>query len=290
MKRILALSLLTLIFLTSCQKDQAAPDVNITRFSINELPELVFDYDTTAEPILIMNKVLLPAGKGMNGGKSQENLFVKTEDLPGFYPGADVVVSEPDEMEPGMILVYLKMYNDSLENGTKPIECILDAIGKVRWYYHRNLNSSFQRLKNCKWLIGQPDGAYERDMIGQRTGRDWSIPHGHHNIVELPNDNFLALSDHDLSVEDVVIEISRELFCPGISDAEYLPQTDNSLICFGGIIRNLNGNPSKTFDQETASLIPVKNFAKIIEVDNSGKVVFEIIFADKTLSFAAYRS
>jgi len=287
------------------------------------------------------------------------------------------------------------------------------------------------------------------DMLGQRTGREWNIPHVHHDIVELPNVNFLALSQHDTSVEDVVLEISREggyiekewdlkeildperqkipfhpnpydwlhlngmdydpvddaiilsgrnqsvivkikketgeliwilgshenwpeefqqylltpvgenfewpwgqhspmihhednsrlilfdngnershdqplsamdsysrgveyqidedimqvrqlwqygkergheLFCPYISDADYLPYTDNRLICFGGITRDLNGNPSEIFDQENAKLIPVKNFTNIIEVDNSGEVVFEVVFADKTLSYAGYRS
>jgi arylsulfate sulfotransferase len=383
------------------------------------------------------------------GFKNQEGLYITTGPISEYYPGAELIVSEPEAMEDGMILVYLKKYNNGLNNGLRPLACMLDAYGKVRWFYSGDYDAPFKRLKNGNWLIAMPDGAFEMDMLGHRTGNRWKIPHVHHDIVELPNGNFLALSQHENSVEDVVVEIGREsgyveqewdfqkildpsrpkcpyqpdpkdwlhlngmdydpiddaiivsgrnqsavvkiakqtgeifwilgnhekwpeefqkyllapvgedfewswgqhapmlnpddhsriilfdngnersydnplpamknysrgveykidevrmeisqlwqygkergheLFCPYIGDANYLPETNNRLICFGGITRNLNGDASEIFDPETGALIPVKNYTQIIETNYAGRVVFEISFSDKTLSFAGYRS
>ena len=413
-------------------------DVPSSSFSV---PVLGLYAGTTNQVVITVTD---PAGL-----KSQEALFITTAPLPQIYPGAEVLVSEPDEMEPGMILVYLKKYINGLTNGTKPLACIIDPYGKVRWIYLDDFSTSFQRLQNGNWLIGSPEGAFEMDMLGNRTGNRWDIPHVHHDIVELPNGDFLALSEHDDSVEDVVLEISRqdsriikewdfksildpsrpmapyhpnpndwlhlngmdydpvddaiivsgrnqsavvkidrqsgeiiwilgnhenwpeeyqkylltpvgenfewqwgqhapmlhpddhsriilfdngnersyenplpamenysrgveyrvdeermevyqlwqygkqrgrELFCPYICDADYLIRTDNRLMSFGGITRNLNGNSSEIFNEETGSIIPVKNYTHIIESDINGKVVFEVIFADKSLSFAGFRS
>ncbi len=587
MKKLIAIAFVALLFLPACQEDKPLPEVKLTIFSIKELPDFVFSFDESSDPILITNTVLLPANTNLetltpefaitnqgslmseevelisgltsldfsgpvflkvidpngeidhyyqvniqvesitapeiselnftlnpyfkaplaglleieldractlkiniigqnnnnlvklfsnpatsfsvpvlglypqstnhvvitvtdqNGEISQESLFITTDPLPEIYPGAEVMVSEPEAMEPGMILVYLKKYNDGLANGTHPLACLIDPYGKVRWMFLGDYNAPFMRLRNGNWLIGIPDGAYEMDMLGNPTGEKWNIPHVHHDIVELPNGNFLALSEHDDSVEDVVLEISREggyienewdiktildpsrekapyhpisadwlhlngmdydpiddaiilsgrnqsavvkidkqtgnliwilgnhdkwpeelqpflltpvgenfewqwgqhapmlhpddhsrlllfdngnersyenplspmdsysrgveyqidestmevrqlwqygkergreLFCPYISDANYLLQTDNRLICFGGITRDLSGSPSDIFNLETGALISVKNYVHIIEVDNSGHVVFEVVFADKNLSFAGYRS
>ncbi len=586
-RKLIALAILAILILPSCQKDEPLPEANLLEFSIKELPDLVFTFDESSEPIRITNTVLLPANTELqsltpifdisnegslllqdlevtsevtsldfsetvylktidadgeidhyykvelllesksapeisefeftlnpygqtplaglleisldractlevkiigqdnndliklfstpatsfsvpilglyakstnhvvitvtdqDGELSQEGLFIQTDILPDIYPGADVVVSEPEAMEAGMILVYLKRYNDGLANGTKPLACLLDHYGKVRWIYLGDYNAPFKRLRNGNWLIARASEAFEMDMLGHPTGNEWNIPHVHHDIVELPDGNFLALSEHDDSVEDVILEIGREsgfverewdlktildperpkgpyhpnpndwlhlngmdydpvddaiiasgrnqsavvkidrqsgeliwilgnhekwpeeflpylltpvgddfewqwgqhapmlhpddnsrlilfdngnersydfplspfdnysrgveyqidestmevrqlwqygkergreLYCPYICDANYLPETDNRLICFGGITRDLNGNPSEIFNFGTGALISVKNYAHIVEVDQTGHVVFEVIFADNTPSFAGYRS
>jgi len=62
MIRLLAPLLLVILVLSSCQKDQPAPDVSLNKFSIKELPDVVFEFDASSEPILITNRVLLPVG------------------------------------------------------------------------------------------------------------------------------------------------------------------------------------------------------------------------------------
>ncbi len=100
----------------------------------------------------------------------------------------------------------------------------------------------------------------------------------HHDIVELPDGNFLALSEHDDSVEDVVLEISRE---GGYVEREWDFKT---ILDPTRLMGPYHPNPNDWLHLNGMDYDP------IVEVDNSGKVVFEVIFADKTLSFAGYRS
>lgn len=587
MKKLITLSVITLLIFSSCQKDQPDPEVRIIEFSISELPDVTFKFDATSDPVRITNTVLLPSntlvksltpifkfdnegsllhldseltsgitfldfseavflktvgsdgeidnyyqieilvesqsaplindlkftlnpyeltplagllefktdrpctvevkiiGQDNNdlvkvfpdsassfslpilglypdytnhvvisvtdqeGLKNQEGLFIKTDELPELYPAPLVIAAQKEAMEPGMILVYLKRYNDGLANGTKALASMIDSYGKVRWLFLGDYNAVFKRLNNGNWLIARPDKAFEMDMLGHPTGNDWKIPNVHHDIVEMPDGNFLALSQNDDSVEDVILEIGREsgyvekewdlkeildpdrpkgpyhpdpadwmhlngldydpvddaiiasgrnqsaivkldrqtgniiwilgnheqwpeefqkylltpvgdvfewpwgqhapmlhpndhsrlicfdngnersysnplpalnsysrgveyqinesemeirqlwqygkgrgreLFCPYIGDANYLLKTNNRLICFGGITRDINGAPSDIFDSETGKMISVKNYTHIIEVDHSGNVVFEVMFADDTPTYAGYRS
>ena len=387
--------------------------------------------------------------KDQNGKKNQEGIFTMTDPLPDIYPEVEVIESNPAGMEAGYIFVYLKRYKDGLANGTQPLASMIDEYGKVRWIFLGDFNAPFKRLANGNWLVTRSGGSYEMDMLGNPTGNEWDIPHIHHDLVEMPDGNFLVLSEEENSVEDVVVEVDRktgnvvnewdfkdilaperpicpyhpnpddwlhlngidydpvddafvisgrnqsavvkidrqtsgiiwilgnhehwpeefhkylltpvgegfewqwgqhapmihrddnsrlilfdncnerayenpvipmdnysrgveyrideskmeveqlwqfgkergrELYCPYISDANYLYETDNRLICFGGITRDLNGQASEIFNWDTGDLVKVKNYVRIIEADYSGNVVFEIRFADQNASFAGYRS
>jgi hypothetical protein len=384
-----------------------------------------------------------------DGLVSQEGIYANTDPLPAIYPEIELLESDPGAMEEGFIFLYLKRYKDGLANGTQPLASMVDAFGKVRWIFLGDFNAPFKRLANGNWIVTRSGEIYEMDMLGNPTGKEWQIPHIHHDLVELPDGNFLALTEEENSVEDVVVEIDRqsgnlvrewdfkdilaperpvcpyhpnsqdwlhlngidydplddaflvsgrnqsavvkidrqtseiiwilgnhekwpeefhkylltpvgkdfewqwgqhapmlhasdnsrlilfdngnersyenpllptenysrgvefqideqkmevrqlwqygkergrELYCPYISDANYLYQTDNRLICFGGITRDINGNASEIFNWDTGALVKVKNYAHIIEVAHSGNVLFEIRIADDSPSFAGYRS
>lgn len=87
-------------------------------------------------------------------------------------------------------------------------------------------------------------------------------------------------------------EMGSEMFTPFIGDANYLPN-GNRLICFGGITRDLQGNPMELFDFEQMSINKMKISARIAEVtpDMPAKPVFELIFQDEDQeSYRGYRS
>ncbi|QMS85531.1 aryl-sulfate sulfotransferase [Candidatus Xianfuyuplasma coldseepsis] len=95
----------------------------------------------------------------------------------------------------------------------------IDAFGDVRWYYSTPLGFSMKQLENGYFMVGSSrmigspyyrDGLYEIDLLGKVISH-YYIPGGyHHDFVEMPSGNILALSnDFDETVEDIVVEIDR---------------------------------------------------------------------------------
>jgi arylsulfate sulfotransferase len=88
-----------------------------------------------------------------------------------------------------------------------------DQTGAIRWYYNGEGSSFFGKLRNGNFLVAEASNLsfFEVTMVGQRVNT-YHVPNGlHHEIVELPNGNFLVASHsppgHPL--EDVVDEVSR---------------------------------------------------------------------------------
>jgi len=160
-----------------------------------------------------------------------EQLKVKTstpEDLvSGFFPGIQLVKSEPDKMEPGVTIVQ--------DQGGGEYDAhrvyMLDSDGEVRWYLwlrnHPDLNvcahCGFVRMKNGNFLTGDArlGNLYELDMLGNLVHK-WDISTQgyifHHEVTEMPNGNLLATVSKSDSKNDVgsytrydyVIEVDRE--------------------------------------------------------------------------------
>ena len=103
------------------------------------------------------------------------------------------------------------------------IPFIFDSEGAIRWYVNLDAHPVFghlfydagvERLQNGNLYFG--DGSSGRiaelDMMG-RLVNEWPIPgYGfHHNVLEMPNGNFLAtVNKHGLStIEDHILEIDR---------------------------------------------------------------------------------
>jgi len=79
------------------------------------------------------------------------------------------------------------------------------------------------------------------------------------------------------------------LFSYHLGNATYLPQTGNRLICFGGMIRDLNGLPVPLIDPETGLPSEIKSSATILEVDQNGNVVFEAQFRSDLNDLSGYQ-
>ena len=145
-----------------------------------------------------------------------EGLVFETPALPEAFPRPQVVVSDPDKMEPGVNLFNV---NGRWEDGQSfPANfspaMIVDGEGETLWYYlpgdHRV--HDIKRLKNGNFIYEVwpgTAGMIEIDLLGNIVRRwhftgtakdpaEGSIPVEsdalHHDMVELPNGNLLVMS------------------------------------------------------------------------------------------------
>lgn len=134
---------------------------------------------------------------------------IRTEALPEEYPEILVRTPLPEKAAPGMLFLHLGHYDDRMSY--TPYPSAIDEAGDVRWFYAGDNGHLLRRLENGNLIIQQEDSIVEIDMLGRPTGGRWDIvPRDlHHDAVELPNGNFLALSSAKGSVDDEVVMIDR---------------------------------------------------------------------------------
>jgi arylsulfate sulfotransferase len=89
----------------------------------------------------------------------------------------------------------------------------------------------------------------------------------------LPKNNYSRAVEYRIDEQHMLIEqvwqygkkFGSETFTPFIGDANYL-SNGNRLVCFGGITRNLKGEPVEIFDFEEGTVRSMKMEARIVEV------------------------
>jgi arylsulfate sulfotransferase len=124
-------------------------------------------------------------------------LFISTDPLPDFFPEVKVHTAIPDRMEPGMNLCVFSLGDG---NNRLSYPMIFDKNGDVRWYMDLSSYNGwcvpFERIKNGNFVFGLGDSMYEYDMLGKLINHI-SVPryNFHHDIIELPNGNFIAAAD-----------------------------------------------------------------------------------------------
>ena len=133
---------------------------------------------------------------------------VRTDDLPHWLPPIETTISMPERMEPGITLLPVFEDNDPLYNFVVG----LDNCGDIVWFLYHGVDE-LRRMQNGN-LLTITDGIAknhlkEFDMLG-RIVREWqavgtieNVPDGvipvemdtfHHDILEMPSGNFLAIS------------------------------------------------------------------------------------------------
>ncbi len=133
---------------------------------------------------------------------------LRTTPLPEEYPTIEVTKVDWDRVTDGFVFAHLGRYDQS--NRYAPLTSAFDNYGKVRWLYTGDIGHVLRRLQNGNFAITEGSKIVEIDILGRPTGSSWNIPHGvHHDVIELPNGNFVALSSGENSFEDVVVEIDR---------------------------------------------------------------------------------
>ena len=147
------------------------------------------------------------------------SLVFRTPALPHDIPNPRVTASMPERMEPG-VTVFSVIRRSS--DGTQPPDygalVIVDDRGEVIWYYRNNFGAQRpRRLSNGNLVfIGGRSRIVEIDMLGNVVRR-WharrvaEVPEGsipvetdtfHHEVVELPWGNLLALSSEARVLSD----------------------------------------------------------------------------------------
>ena len=137
--------------------------------------------------------------------------YIKTSKLPEGYPNIELITCDESNMYDGMMAMSL-----GRAEGVRTVEhlySIIDNKAQVRWLYTGVSCHVFMKLKNGNLIVDAPIssgicGAYtaagfiEIDMLG-RIINFFPIKYGlHHDVIELPNGNFLAITQRENTKQD----------------------------------------------------------------------------------------
>ena len=153
---------------------------------------------------------------------SIDTIPIKTDSIPSLLPTVVIKTALKPLMEPGMNLNTI-----SITDGTmaQPYPLIYDADGNIRWFLifegiYSGFVSPVERVENGNLLLETQDLIVEYDMMG-RLQKSISIPSGyksHHDVIKLPNGNYVVAVDNDTSkillngnlentIEDFMLEL-----------------------------------------------------------------------------------
>ncbi len=152
---------------------------------------------------------------------------IKTPPLPEDFPPLKTLISEPEHMEPGVTIFATNRWEDGVRIHDYGYIIAVDESGDVVWYFRSKLRiSDLRMLSNGRILFNGAKfyGLYEIDLFGRRRRQWWAtglvaapdetfipvpIDSFHHEILELPNGNFLALSTELRNVPNFPIKESE---------------------------------------------------------------------------------
>lgn len=140
-------------------------------------------------------------------------LDFKTPPLPDDFPPLELVISKPDAMEPGVTLFGVNRWLNDVASLDYGYLIAVDGQGEVVWYFRTgHAVADLRRMAGGHLLYNHGSNwhAYESDMLGNVV-RHWyaanlvddaqssdaiAVPVDtfHHEILELPTGNLLAIS------------------------------------------------------------------------------------------------
>ena len=150
-----------------------------------------------------------------------QSYTLQTGELNPNLPEVTIETAQRERMAEGMTLVGYYGFSDA-ERPRRSF--IFDSYGDIRWYLdfanHPDLNelaygNGPELLANGNLFFGGTDTEfiYEIDLFGNVID-SWQLPGYtfHHEVIELPNGNFVACVDKvgASTIEDYIIEIDRQ--------------------------------------------------------------------------------
>ncbi len=139
-----------------------------------------------------------------DGTRQEKTLQIQTAPLKNSTMLVDLSLqkSQPEKMAEGF---------NFLVNSTKS-PLVVDHNGDIRWILDHATAHIFTRIENGNIILNQSDGSgfYEMDMLGKIYNIYQDPGMIHHDVIELPNGNFLTTSQYSDSVEDRLVELDRQ--------------------------------------------------------------------------------
>ena len=150
-------------------------------------------------------------------------LLLETDPLPDDFPPLETTVSQPERMEPGWTLLNVYRWGEEGNDRDFGLLVAVDESGEVVWYYRADhtIMQAIPLANGNLLYMASLDGVWgllvEIDVLGNVLRR-WhsraaaeAAPAGsvlvdtdslHHEIVELPSGNFVALGSEMRSFDD----------------------------------------------------------------------------------------
>ncbi len=211
--------------------------------------------------------------------QTSESLQFQTPPLPKNFPPLQVLTANPEQMEPGLTMFAINIWQDSVSMLDYGFILMLDELGEVVWFCETKDRIADMRITksgNILYQHGNYRYAYEIDILGRDINRwvgtnltmlpdDRSVPvridTTHHDIMELPNGNLVTFATEINKIES----FPTSEFDP---DAEWKPA---SVVCDSVI----------EFDRKTGKILDRFELRNILDPKRFGYISLGSFWKDK---------
>ncbi|MBT3964083.1 MAG: aryl-sulfate sulfotransferase [Flavobacteriales bacterium] len=183
---------------------------------------------------------------------SERDILIKTEDTPEYLPEITIDELQESMMEPGMHLQGLHLGYGAYF-GSHPM--IFDNSGKLRWHLDLSHKETIlwpvQVFENGNFFFTDGAGVVEFNWLGHQVNYWETLGYrGHHDLIELPNENFLisvqkygatidvggseieTTDDHIIEVDRVTGAVVHEYDMRAIQDVDRYDLSNNAVDWF----------------------------------------------------------
>lgn len=142
-----------------------------------------------------------------DGTVDEITVYIETEELKDNNDMLEItlVESNPEEMQEG--LTFLE------PTGASKYPMAVDCNGDVRWILYSAASQITKRINNGNIIVLKEGKEYfmEMDLLGKVYSQYNDLEEAHHDIIQLPNDNFLTTSSTESNyLEDGIVELDVE--------------------------------------------------------------------------------
>ena len=171
-------------------------------------------------------------------------LSFTTDPLPENFPPLDVLVSDPDNMEPGFSLLLVRN-----RIGVGHYVMILDRVGDVVWYQSLNAGDLRQLPNGNLFYLSSPGGVVEANLLGDVI-RCWH-PAGSPDEPPLPD----------------CIEVDSTDDHPVFFHHEVFPTEHGTILTLDRVDRLVQGYPTSDIDPDAPTADTIVIDEPIVEFD-----------------------
>lgn len=133
-----------------------------------------------------------------------QTLSLTTDPLPADFPQIEVLVSEPDQMEPGFTMLRRIIRGRDADPAIPTYSMILNASGEVVWY--GQIGSNNMRFTEAGTMVSRiANDVVETDMLGNVLNTTTLLDPGvglHHELFLTEDGTYISLSKQVINVDN----------------------------------------------------------------------------------------